>query len=470
MRRYDVFVIGSGPAGQKAAVQAAKAGRKVAVCEQLREVGGACVQFGTIPSKALRERSLARVDALARLSDMNIKPPSGSLSVASLIGEMGAVVKAHDRYMTEQLERNGIELIHGRASFVSNDELSIRYVNGHQEAVRADYIIIATGSKPRRIDGIPVDHESIYDSDSILSLAYLPQTMVVLGGGVIACEYASIFALLGVKVTLIDRFERPLGFLDHDLTQRFVESFEANGGSFLSETTVLNSEFDGVSSVRTQLTDGTIIRSDKVLCALGRESQLDGLKIEHTDVLVDEQGLITVDPVGRTSVPHIYAAGDVIGPPSLASASMEQGRRAACDLLGLEPGQLGDWIPTGIYAVPEMASVGMTEVSARAEDPDVVVGYAHFDEIARGHIAQNQNGLLKLVVAGDRRVLGIHIVGTQATELIHIGQMGLIHGASVDTYIDNVFNFPTYAESYRVAALQASAQLTDVVIQGARVA
>ncbi|MFP6817523.1 MAG: FAD-dependent oxidoreductase [Pseudomonadales bacterium] len=357
MNHYDIFVIGSGPAGQKAAIQGAKAGRKVLVCEQIKEVGGACVTRGTIPSKALRERALDQAKAIARMRSLNISDRGTNLGVAALIGEMGEVVKAHDAYMTEQLERNDIDVIHGRASFVDDKRVNVRYVNGSVETFTADYFVIATGSKPRLPDHVRVDHEFIFDSDSILSLAYLPQSMVVLGGGVIACEYASIFALLGVKVTLIDRFPMPLGFLERDLAERFLESFERGGGSFIGEAQIEEVKFDGISVVDTRFSDGTVVKADKVLCALGRVSQLDGLMTADAGVRVNEQQLVEVTETGQTSVPHIYAAGDVIGPPSLASASMEQGRRAACAILGLDPGAHGEWIPTGIYTVPEMACV-----------------------------------------------------------------------------------------------------------------
>jgi NAD(P) transhydrogenase len=457
--RYDVFVIGSGPAGQKAAIQAAKAGRKVAVCEQLREVGGACVHHGTIPSKALRERSVEYAKALSRLTNMNLAPPLSSVSVAELIGEMGKVVQAHDRYMTEQLKRNGIDVIHGRASFVDDKKINVRSVNGNMEQYACDHVVIATGSKPRLFDNVAVDHETIYDSDSILSLAYLPQSMVVLGGGVIACEYASIFSLLGVRVTLVDRYPRPLGFLDPQLTEGFLDAFEAGGGIFIGDADVSTVQFDGVSKVETHFADGTVIRADKALCAMGRVSQLDGLQIERAGVRVDDHQLVAVNAAGQTSVPHIYAAGDVVGPPSLASASMEQGRRAACDMLGLDPGSQGEWIPTGIYAVPELACVGLTEVQTSEKFGAAVVGVARFDEIARGQIANAQSGMLKMVASPDGIVRGVHILGAQSTDLIHIAQMGLIHAANVDVYIENVFNFPTYAECYRVAALQAAAQL-----------
>ncbi len=455
MKHRDIVVIGSGPAGQKAAVQAAKAGKRVTLIEQLREIGGACVQFGTIPSKALRERAVTRAVAFDRMRELGVDAPPGQFSVSSLVAEMRAVVTAHDGFMREQLERNGIEIVHGRAGFRSDTELEVGYVGGQRDRFTADHFVIAVGSKPRCVAGVPVDHEHLYDSDSILSLAYLPERMVVLGGGVIACEYASIFALLGVEVLLVDRYPQPLGFLDVDLSSRFVREFEHLGGTFIGSAVVTEAAFDGLSRVQTRLEDGTVLESDKLLCALGRVAALDGLQIDNTGVVVDERGLVAVSADGRTAVPHIYAAGDVIGPPSLASAAMEQGRRAVCDFLGLDVGRSGAYVPTGIYAIPELASVGLTESAAREQYPGVVVGRAECAEIARGHIADTREGMLKLVVGADRRLLGVHIVGAGATDLVHIGQMALVHDAPVDVFIDNVFNFPTYAEAYRVAALAA---------------
>ncbi len=457
--RYDTFVVGSGPAGQKAAIQLAKAGQKVALCEQLREIGGACVHQGTIPSKALRERAVERGKINARLKEQNIELLENNISVVDLIGEMSDVVAAHDQYMTDQLKRNGVDIIHGRACFVDAHQIDVLSNTGQQLRYQADHFVIAAGSKPRQPDNVQIDHEHVFDSDSVLTLAYLPQSMVVLGGGVIACEYASIFTMLGVKVTLIDRYPQPLGFLDHDLTAAFVRSFERRGGVFLGNVEVTRCGFDGVSQVETEIADGAVIRSDKVLCAQGRVADMDALKIQHAGLDLNEQQLLSVDERGRTAVPHIYAAGDVVGPPSLASASMEQGRRAACDILNVEVGELGQLIPSGIYSVPELASVGLTQAQAEKEYDTVVIGFAHFKEIARGHIANAQDGMLKLVVSGDGVVRGVHVIGVHATDLVHIGQMGMLQQADINTYIENIFNFPTYAESYRVAALHAAARL-----------
>jgi len=459
MSHYDAIVIGSGPSGQKAAIQLAKDGRKVALCEQLREIGGACVHHGTIPSKALRERAVDRSRVNQRMREMNRPEMEQGISVAELIGEMSDVVSAHDQYMTEQLKRNGVQIIHGRASFADPHCVEILATSGHSERCQAEYFVIAAGSKPRHPENVAIDHEHVYDSDSILTLAYMPATMVVLGGGVIACEYASIFAMLGVKVTLIDRYQLPLGFLDHDLTSAFVRAFERRGGVFLGNEEIVSCGFDGVSQAETILANGTVVKSDKVLCAQGRIADLTNLKIENAGLQVNDRLLIEVDENGRTAQPHIYAAGDAIGPPSLASSSMEQGRRAACHILGKDVGTLGALMPSGIYAIPELASVGLTEAQAREKFDEVVVGIADFREIARGHIANARDGMLKLVVSGDSIVRGVHVIGIHATELVHIGQMGMLQGADLNIYIDNVFNFPTYAESYRVAAINAQAKL-----------
>ena len=275
--------------------------------------------------------------------------------------------------------------------------------------------------------------------------------MVVLGGGVIACEYASIFAMLGVKVTLIDRYAQPLGFLDADLTNAFVVAFERCGGVFLGEVDVVSCEFDDVSQVATTLADGTVVRADKVLCAQGRIADLASLKIDNAGLSMDARQLLGVDEHGRTSQAHVYAAGDVVGPPSLASSSMEQGRRAACHILGIEVGELGELLPTGIFAIPELSCVGLTEAQARQKFDHVVVDTADFKEVARGQIDNAQDGMLKLVVSSEGRIRGVHVIGEHATDLVHIGQMALLQAADVTLFIENIFNFPTYAESYRVA-------------------
>jgi NAD(P) transhydrogenase len=334
-------------------------------------------------------------------------------------------------------------------------------VRGESRAARGEFIVVATGSHPRVPTDIPVDHEHVLDSDSILSMTYLPASLAVLGAGVIASEYASIFASLGVTVTMIDAASRPCAFLDAELTDRFLESFTHAGGRFIGQQKAAHVAWDGVSQVVTTLTGGEIIRSEKVLFALGRAANLDGLDLAKAGLEAGSRGTLLVDAHCRTSVAHIYAVGDVIGAPALASTSMEQGRRAMCHAFGLPQGQAPETIPLGVYTIPEMSSVGLSESEAISRHGGALVGRARFEEVARGQIAAIEDGLLKLVAdAAGQRVLGVQIVGEGAAELVHIGQMALIAGATVDIFIDNIYNFPTMAEAYRVAALDIARQRT----------
>jgi NAD(P) transhydrogenase len=452
---YDLLVIGSGPAGQKAAIQAAKAGKRVAVIERDRQVGGSCVHTGTIPSKSLREHAMRQ---RVRRVDLMEQP------IQSLLDGVAQTVAAHDAYMGAQLERNGITLLRGRASFLDAHTLAMRRIDGSQITVRAHIIIIAAGSRPRAPRHLSIDHEHVLDSDSILSLAYLPRTLLVLGGGVIASEYAAMFAALGCKVTQADQQDKPLSFLDPELTQFYVEELRHNGGEYIPRAEAVSTQWDGISQVRTEFTDGRVIMADKVLIALGRLANVDGLKLENAGVALTSRGHIQVDEHLRTTAPSVYAAGDVIGPPALASVSMEQGRRAACHALGLlVPSDPVSRLPSGVYTIPEIATVGLDEAGARRHFGGAIVGRARFEEIARGQINGSQRGLLKLVAdPGGRRVVGVQIAGDSATELVHIGQLGLAAELDVDAYVDNVFNFPTMAEAYRIAAF-------DIVKQRGRV-
>ena len=455
---YDIVIIGSGPAGQKAAVQAAKAGKSVALIEKTRELGGACVHKGTIPSKTLRENALRVKNMRMNAKIANFTLPE-DLELATLINRLEEVLDAHDDYMRNQMERNQINLIHGRAKFLSDTELEITKVNGDKELLTTTHFVIASGSFPRNPENIQIDHEHIFDSDSILSMIYLPKSLTVLGGGVIASEYASIFQALGVEVTMIDKYPQPLGFLDVDLTSRFVCSFEEMGGTWLGEKQVVRSYWNGLDAVVIECADGTEIKSEKLLCAAGRIANVKDLCIENAGLSLNDRGLISTDGELRTTVPTIYAAGDVIGPPSLASASMEQGRRASCNALGIPTGTMNTLIPSGIYSIPELSAVGLNEQQASKEYGNIIVGKSEFDEIARGQISGVQNGLLKLICDGHgKKLLGVMIVGEGATELVHVGQMALIADAEVDIFVDNIFNFPTLAEAYRVAALDVIGQ------------
>lgn len=455
---FDIVVLGSGPAGQKAAVQGAKAGKRVAIVERDKVLGGHCVYRGTIPSKALRENAvqIAKLRRNAELFSFNL---SDDITMSALVDNMGTVIKSHDQYISKQLSRNDVQLFHGRASFIDKHTIEVTNPAGQKCMVSGDNFIIATGSYPRQAGNVPVDHEHIYDSDSILSIVYLPKSLTVLGGGVIASEYASIFLALGVQVTMIDRYPRPLGFLDSDLTDRFVQQFEANGGKFIGNSEVSEVYWNGLDAVVTVLENGEQVISEKLLSAAGRVANVKGLNIEAAGLCLNDNQVIEVDSGCCTKVDNIFAAGDIIGPPSLASASMEQGRRASCSALGVDLGRMTDTLPMGIYAIPEMSSVGLSEEQAREQIGDVIVGRAPYDEIARGQISGNRDGMLKLVADGrGEKLLGIHIVGEGATELIHIGQMALLFEAGIDSFVENIFNFPTLAEAYRVAALEIVGQ------------
>ena len=451
---YDMLIVGSGPAGQKAAVQAKRSGARVALIEKTRELGGSCVHRGTIPSKTLRENAL-RVKNMrlnAALANFEL---AEDVELATLINRLNDVLLAHDTYMRRQLERNGVEMIHGRARFLSANQLEVTSVKAEQQILESKNIIIASGSYPRHPDNIPIDHEYLFDSDSILSMMYLPKSLTVLGGGVIASEYASIFQALGVKVTMIDKYPRPLGFLDDDLTETFINGFKHMGGTWMGETKIAKAYWNGFDAVVVETENGKQIHSEKLLCAAGRIAHVKELEIANAGLELNEYGLISVDENLRTAVPSIYAAGDVIGPPSLASASMEQGRRAACNAMGVASGVMHNIIPVGIYSIPELSSIGISETKARELHGDVLVGVAKFDEIARGQISGTQDGMLKIVSdPNGEKILGVMIVGEGATELIHIGQMALLANADIDIFVESIFNFPTLAEAYRAAALE----------------
>jgi NAD(P) transhydrogenase len=452
---WDVVVLGSGPAGQKAAVQAAKAGKRVCVVERDQGVGGACVHRGTIPSKTLRETAMHLAAFRSRVGRHVAFTLPPDLQLASLMDRMEAVVDAHVGYQAAQMQRNGIAQIHGRARFVDPHTVAVESVRGAIRQLRGEVIVVATGSRPRTPPEIPVDHENVLDSDSILSMAYLPRSLTVLGAGVIAAEYATIFAALGVTVTMIDRGERPLGFLDREITDRFVEAFEAHPGCvFVGNAKIRSVAWNGADAVVTQLDNGWEVKADKVLCALGRVANVEHLDIAAAGLATNARGHLPVDGDCRTAVPHIFAVGDVIGPPSLASAAMEQGRRAMRAALGLPVGHGSELIPTGIYTIPEMSSIGLSEAEATQRFGACCVGRAKFAELARGQIAGAQDGLLKLVAEpGTLRIVGAQIVGEGATELIHLAQLATANGWVANQFVDHIFNFPTLAEAYRVAAL-----------------
>jgi NAD(P) transhydrogenase len=464
---FDVIVIGSGPAGHGAALSAAHSKKRVVVIEQERNVGGACVTHGTIPSKTLRETAIALSAFRKKSGDAFRVETTPNTQVVALMRRLSQVITAHERVMETQLNRAGVHLRHGRTRFTSTESVAVRDVHGVETQLFAPVIVIATGSRPRNPKELTIDHEHVLDSDSILSMAYLPRSLIVLGAGVIACEYASIFATLGVKVTIADKGAGPLGFLEPELVERFLRSFHAHEGETEFGSGVAEVQVDAADGVRMKLASGKTLVADKVLAAVGRIANIRGLGLETVGIKPNARGVIEADADCYTGVAKIYAAGDVIGPPSLAASSMEQGRRAVCHALGRPVPIDSGFIPTGVYTIPELASVGLTEAQARERYAQVVVGRAPFEELARGQIAAIDDGILKLVVdAGSRKVVGVHVSGEGAAELVTVGQVAISSGWEVERFVETTFNFPTLAEAYRVAALDVlSAQEEKTVTQ-----
>ncbi len=455
---YDLVVIGSGPGGQKAADLAAKSGLKVAIVDRERSVGGTCVHLGTIPSKTLREAALT-IANLKRNADFFDYKLKDDMEVSTLMRRLDAVLTSYTEFISNYLYSSGTDHFHGRASFLDAHTVLVSTLKGEQIELRAKHVVIATGSRPRTPPDIPVDHEHILDSDSILSMIYLPRSLTVVGAGVIASEYASIFSLLGVKVTMFDRTPRPLMFMEPELTQKFLDHFTRNGATYVGNVTYERIEWNG-AQVRTKLSNGDELISDKLLIAQGRLANTERLNLERIGIELGRNGTIPVDEAYRTKAPHIYAVGDVIGPPSLASVSMEQGRRAVCSILNQDAGSKFSLVPIGIYSVPELSSVGLSEEEARAKHGDgIIIGRAGFDEVARGQIAGIQDGMLKMIADPDgRKILGVHIVAEGATDLIHVGEMAILNSNAVDVFLENILNFPTLGEAYRIAALNIVAE------------
>lgn len=452
---YDVIVVGSGPAGQNAALEAAECGARVLMVEQEPRPGGACVQYGTIPSKTLRETAVTLSAFQRRSGDVYRISQDAQLSIASLMKRLSQVVTAHQDTTHRCLESAGIRQICGQARFLSPHELLITQAGRSGMTVTGDIMVIATGSRPRSPASVNVDHENILDSDSVLSMSYLPKSLLILGGGVIACEYASTFAALGVRVTMVDRAARPLGFMDAELVEFFLSQLRIHHGEFHGLCELGSLQWDDVSSVRLQLTDGRQFQADKAFIALGRVANVDRLGLEHVGLQISDRGLLDVNEFCQTVVPHVYAVGDTIGPPALASSAMEQGRRAMRHALGRPSAARLGIIPTGIYTIPEIASVGLTERQAAENGRQPRVTRVTLEHVARAQIMAADSGMLKLIADADgQELLGVQIVGDGATELIHIGQLALMSGMTIEQLAQTTFNFPTMAEAYRLAALQ----------------
>lgn len=456
MQRIDFLVIGSGPAGQKGAIQAAKLGKRVVLVERRVSVGGVSVHTGTIPSKTLREAVLYLTGWKQRgFYGRGYRLKKG-LTVEDLMERLDITVRHEIEVIRDQLLRNGVEVVEGSARLISPHRLRVTGARGDVTEFEAERILIATGTEPHRPKEVPFDGARILDSDDILSMKGQPRSITVIGAGVIGTEYATMFSAMDVKVALVETRPVMLDFLDEEIVSELMHHLRDQGVVLRLGESVDRLEISDNGRVVTYLKSGKQLRSDLVLYAAGRMGCTQSLGLEAAGLSADSRGRLVVDEMFRTKQPHIFAAGDVIGFPSLASTSMEQGRLAACYAFGQPATTCAAHFPFGIYSVPEISMVGSTEQELQQKNLRYEVGVARFREIARGQILGIDQGVLKILFSlDDRRVLGVHILGEGATELIHIGQAALVLGGTLEYFIENVFNYPTLAEAYKVAALDA---------------
>jgi NAD(P) transhydrogenase len=449
----DLIVIGSGPAGQKAAIQAAKLGEKVVVIEKDHVPGGNCLNSGTIPSKSLRE-------AIIDLSDFHQRSFYGKdyceriVSINDLNYRLKRVLEEERFMILRQFSKNHIQLIHGNAQLENRYQVRVHDEHGKPlYLVSGKVIMIATGSTPRNPTHVPFDDQVILDSTRLLSIDKVPHSMLVLGGGIIGSEYASFFAALGAEVIVVDKRDHILPALDSEIGHHLQMALTGIGLKFIG-----NKEIESIEKIDqkgvVKFKDGTQLEADVILYALGRVADVDSLQIKNVGIELNKNGFIPVNALFQTVVPNIYAVGDVIGPPSLASTSMEQGRLAARHAFGATTHHFPHFYPIGIYTIPEISSCGYTEEELKKLGFRYEVGRAYYYEIARSHISGSQPGLFKIIFHSETlEILGIHIIGRNATEVIHIGQVAMTFNAHIDYFIEQVFNYPTYAEGYRIAAL-----------------
>jgi NAD(P) transhydrogenase len=440
---FDIICLGSGPAGQKAAIQAAKAGFSACIVEREPLVGGSCLLSGTIPSKALREQAVRYRRMQGSASSLAVEL-RGDAPLSALLHGVDVVIAAQDRYLLAQLKRNSVELIRGKGVFLDAHRIEVQHLDGSRSLLQAPRVLLATGSRPRHVAAIEVDHEHVVDSDSILSLPYIPRSMLVLGSGVIACEYASIFAALGCRVTMLDKAAEPLGFLDAPLRAGFLSAFRAMGGEYRAGVEVESARFDGFSQVEVTLrgsgSSAEVIAADIVFAAFGRVANLEGIGLDALKLGISQRGTVQVSERFETNLPGVFATS---------------------------------LVPSGVYTIPEIACVGLSQSEAATKKIEIIAGRADFSEVARAHIAGEPTGFLTLLCERNTaRVLGVQVLGEGATDLVHLGQAAIAAGATADFFIEQIFNFPTMTEAYRIAAFdilkqRPQAQAATLRIAGA---
>jgi NAD(P) transhydrogenase len=461
MLQYDVVVIGSGPAGENGAVTAAFNGKKVALVEKEAVPGGASANTGTIPSKALRETALAILQARSRDAHGIELRMSGTVTIPELMGRRGLVTGREHSRIREALNRAGVETFRGKASFVDPHTIRVTVPNAGSQDLHADVVLLATGTRPFHPPQYTIDHARVYDSDSILMLDRVPRSLAILGGGVAGCEYASLFAALGVRVSLIDSKERLLPWLDAELSLGMQDLFVMAGIGLHQHVRAMALE-PGERDVLVTLGDGSRLVAEKVLVAAGRVGNVEALNLPAAGLQATDKGLLEVNAHYQTSVPHVYAAGDLVGFPMLASVSMEQGRVAMSHACGAARRKLTDLLPVGIYTVPEVSAVGETEESLRAKGQPYVVGKTSLVGNARANLIGEAVGFLKILAdAQDGRILGVHCIGPHASELVHLGQAVMSHGGDLNYFIEAVFNYPTLGEAYKYAAFDARDRMRE---------
>jgi len=461
MLSYDVVVIGSGPAGENGAVQAGWLGKKVALVEKEAVPGGAAANTGTIPSKALRETALGIQQARSRGAHGIELRLSGQVTVPELMGRRGLVTGREHSRIRNALHRAGVEQFRGVASFVDPHTVRVEGPEGGSQDLHAEVVLLATGTRPFHPPQYAFDHVRIYDSDSILLLDRIPRSLAILGGGVAGCEYASIFAGLGVNVSIIDSKERLLPWLDAELSLAMQDLFAMAGIEMWQRTRAVKLE-PGERDVLVTLSDGARLVAEKVLVAAGRVGTVESLNLPAAGLKATDKGLLDVNEHFQTAVPHIYAAGDLVGFPGLASTSMEQGRVAMQHAFGEGRHRLSNLLPVGIYTIPEISSIGETEESLRAKGRDYVVGKASLENNARANLIGEAVGFLKLLAdAKEGRILGVHCIGPHASELVHLGQAVMSHQGDLHYFVEAVFNYPTLGDAYKYAAFDALEQLRE---------